>query len=164
MTTYLASSFSLQMLPQGGRLEVKVLGLLAEHIFHLVGVEETKGPGVLLTGGRRAFYSPAWECSVVGHEGTARTASTLLEVDIPVNRESITLKTGDILWVLQPTGKRLSYGEEVDCPELNLFEVKVLGPKVEKTLGNYWGRELVEELNRRGIGPSLNPAAYEEED
>lgn len=49
--------------------------------------------------------------SVIGHEDTARVVSTLLQdMNIPCNRENITLKKGDHLVVFQLTGGRLPEG------------------------------------------------------
>lgn len=129
---YLSSAFSLQMLPDGGRLEVEVVGPLQEAdspsatkaIFRLVSVEVSSRGGTYRGGTCRV---PDWHKAAVGHEGTATELTRLLGIPVAVNRESIRLSKGDTLWVAQPTGKRLEYGKELDAPALTLFEVRVLG-------------------------------------
>jgi len=61
--------------------------------------------------------------SIIGHEGTAKTVSEILGGLVEVNRQAITLKNGDALYVAQPTGNRIAYGKEVDYPELSFFQV-----------------------------------------
>ena len=130
---YLASGLSLQMLPQGGRLEVERVGPLQEgdHFNptlacgRLFTVETHKGPTPYY--GSPTYRTPAWGKAVIGHEGTAQELTRLLGVPVSVSREAITLETGDTLWVAQPTGKRIEYGRELDAPALTLFEVRVKG-------------------------------------
>ena len=155
---YLASSFSLLMLPKGGNLKIKAVGLLTEHHYRVVGVEEI-GLGTN-TSPRRAIRSPEWDKAVVGHEGTAQALSAILGVKVVVNRESISLDVGDVVWVVQPTGGRITYGEEIDLPELTLFEVSVLGePQRQPLLEDYDTEVLLVELGER---EDSNPQAYKE--
>ena len=46
----------------------------------------------------------------IGHADTAAVIGNYLGVEIPVNRESITLESGDVLYVAQLQGGRLSEG------------------------------------------------------
>lgn len=48
--------------------------------------------------------------SIVGHADVAAVMSTLLNTDIPVNRVSVSLQPGDILYVGQYCGPRLPEG------------------------------------------------------
>lgn len=48
--------------------------------------------------------------SIMGHADTANIVSRILRVNIPVNRVSITLEKGDILYVAQVMGGRLPEG------------------------------------------------------
>lgn len=54
--------------------------------------------------------------SIVGHEDTARLFSTLLGVDVPVNRTSVQLDPRDKLIVGQYSGPRLPEGA-TELPE-----------------------------------------------
>jgi hypothetical protein len=48
--------------------------------------------------------------SVVGHQDTANVLTTLLGVEVPMNRVSVRLEAGDVLYVAQVTGGRLPEG------------------------------------------------------
>src|SRR5690554_4853249 len=48
--------------------------------------------------------------SIVGHADVAAVMSTLLDTDIPVNRVSVSLQPGDVLFVGQYCGPRLPEG------------------------------------------------------
>jgi len=107
---YIASSFSLQMVPKGAVLEVEANPRVFE--VSLYGDE------------------PVGKCwldgavSIVGHEGTALALSKLLEREISVNRQAVELWPGDILYVAQPTGRRIEYGRELgEDIELSIFRV-----------------------------------------
>ena len=106
---YLASSFSLQMIPQGGRLEIEANPKIWEIGSH---GDNTVG---------KCWLDDA--ISIVGHEGTAKALSSLLDRVIEVNRQAIQLQPGDVLYVAQPTGNRIAYGQEIDLPELTFFKV-----------------------------------------
>ena len=121
---YLLSAFSLQMLPDGGRLEVKRVGPLKENLTRIVGVEIRGGHSSY--GGGTAYYSPNWDRAVIGHAGTAQALAELLGSAFPVSRDSVKFLPGDLAWVVQPAG-RLEVGAEVAQPSLTLFEVRVLG-------------------------------------
>jgi len=55
--------------------------------------------------------------SAVGHQSTAEILSTLLGVDVPMNRVAIKLKSGDILIVFQ-LGIRLNEGQVLSKEEV----------------------------------------------
>ena len=86
---YLCNAFSLGMLPASPELTLRVRSL---------SLEEVKG---LLKEG----YT-----SAVGHESTARILTTLLGVEVPLNRVAITLSPGDRVVVFQ-LGIRLQEGQ-----------------------------------------------------
>jgi len=93
MTVYLANAFSLSMLT--GPTTIKVLEVSVNDVKDIV---------------RDGFVS------AVGHDSTAKIISTQLDVQVPTNRISIQLKTGDVLVVFQllsrlPEGKILSEDE-----------------------------------------------------
>jgi hypothetical protein len=97
--TYITNAFSasmLQPLPPQGRI-VKV---------RPVGLEEAKS---LL---REGEY-----ISAVGHESTARVMSTLLGVEVPPNRVSITMGPGDRALVFQ-LSVRLAEGQVLSREEV----------------------------------------------
>ncbi len=100
---YLCNAFSLSMLgalpPEGRTIKVRPISL-----------EEVKS---LLQGGFE---------SAVGHESTASVLSTLLGVEVPPNRVSITLSPGDRIIVFQLT-IRLAEGQVLSQNEvLSLYQ------------------------------------------
>lgn len=54
--------------------------------------------------------------SVIGHADTANVLSGILNRDVPCNRQNVTLKAGDVLYVAQLTGGRLPEGSK-NLPE-----------------------------------------------
>lgn len=48
--------------------------------------------------------------SVIGHQDTANVLSTLLGVEVPMQRKSVRLEDDDVLYVAQVTGGRLPEG------------------------------------------------------
>ncbi len=54
---------------------------------------------------------PADAVSIIGHADMAAILSGILNRDVEVNRGSVTLKEGDILFVAQYHGSRLPAGE-----------------------------------------------------
>ena len=134
MTRYLTSSFSLQMVPAGGKFEIRCLTLKEfkgealrynePHYSYRPGCSGQPGSGGYHTLG--GSWLPGWDIAAVGHEGTALALTKILGFPIPVNRQSITLSREDTLLVAQPTGKRIAYGEEVDFPELSFFCVSFI--------------------------------------
>lgn len=54
--------------------------------------------------------------SVIGHADTAAVVSNILNREVPVNRISVRLEKGDILYVAQVTGGRLPEGA-ITLPE-----------------------------------------------
>ena len=96
---YVSNAFSLSMLnplpPQGRAVKVRPVSL-----------EEVKS---LLREGEYV--------SAVGHPSTAAVMSTLLGVEVPPNRVSITLQAGDTLVVFQ-LGVRLEEGKILSSEEV----------------------------------------------
>ena len=86
MKTYLSNAFSLQM-----------LDLAAPHTV-------TVTPVTVAVVAESSFES------VVGHQDTANVLTALLGVEVPMNRASVRLQDGDILYVAQITGGRLPEG------------------------------------------------------
>ena len=80
---YLGNAFSLQMLPSDGT----------------VSVETDKADDI-----------PVDVVSCIGHTDTANVLSDIFEMEIPVNRMSVTLHEGDVLYVAQIIGGRLPEG------------------------------------------------------
>ncbi|MCC6299413.1 MAG: DUF1874 domain-containing protein [Anaerolineales bacterium] len=86
MTSYLANAFSLNMLEIGAEgMRVDIQPILPIAI-------------------------PAEAVSIVGHADMAAILSGILYRKVGVNRESVTLKEGDILFVAQYHGSRLLAG------------------------------------------------------
>lgn len=80
---YLGNAFSLQMLPSDGNVSVET-------------VTEADIPSDVI--------------SCIGHEDTANVLSDILGMEVPVNRMSVTLNDGDVLYVAQIIGGRLPEG------------------------------------------------------
>ena len=164
---YLSSAFSLQMVPQGATLEIKTSSL--EDFRELVSTEpEGKPIGFVqdeeAKQGRRTVWASYRRVlnaqSIIGHEGTAKALSTLLECEVPTNRQAIELQPGDELWVAQPTGKRIAYGEEIDFPELSFFIVKFhtcKHPGWEDVLARVDARVVLDSLMERGVRITPQP-------
>jgi hypothetical protein len=68
------------------------------------------GECALANNGEEAGYTQAVEESFVGHADTAALLSRLLEAEVPMRRESVTLATGEAVIVAQYTGPRLPEG------------------------------------------------------
>jgi len=117
MTTYLGSAFSLQMIPSGGTITVEPVEFNRSYFIY-VEWRHSWAPG----GHYNRVESPDFT-SVVGHEGTAKALSTLIGHPVLLNRQAIVLTPDDALYVAQPTGQRIKYGEELDFPELKFFRV-----------------------------------------
>ena len=124
---YLTSSFSLQMLPDGGYLKITRIS--------------------------RIRVGEWMDESRIGHEGTAKVLSRQLGVKLEVDRRPIILRVGDEVQVAQPISSRLSPGQEISEPELAYFLLQVLPAPKAKTLANFWDDELEEELKRRKARP-----------
>jgi len=140
---YIASSFSLQMVPGGGTFDVRAVdahsvALYCQHI-------ETWREGKEWASSRRPDF-----VSIVGHEGTAKALSALTGFEVPVNRQAIQLQPDDRLLVAQPTGNRITYGQEIDCPELTFFEVSFHTCPV-KSIRAFSDFELCNEVAQRDI-------------
>ena len=93
MTVYVSNAFSLSMLTPP--TTVKVLEVSGDDVKDIL---------------KDSFVS------AVGHEATAKIISTQLNIQVPVNRISIKLTSGDVLVVFQllvrlPEGKILSEDE-----------------------------------------------------
>jgi len=98
---YLGNAFSLGMLD----VKDKVQLLVKE-----VTLEEAKGIVTQVT-------------SAIGHQTTADVLSALLETPIPMNRVSIKLNEGDILYVFQLL-TRISEGKILTAEELKILPYK----------------------------------------
>lgn len=86
MTTYLGNAFSLNM------LQIEAEGLSAE-IQPVIPSE-----------------IPADAVCIIGHADVASLASGILAREVTVNRQSVALQAGDILYVIQYRGARLPAG------------------------------------------------------
>lgn len=135
---YLGSSFSLQMIPEGGTIEVEAVEFSR---FTFVSVDS----GYSKLGGYYITETPDFH-SVVGHEGTAKALTAMIGHTVEVNRGAITLKEGDRLYVAQPTGQRIEYGKELDFPELKFYKV---GFHHCPPLGSFSTEQLERELKYR---------------
>jgi hypothetical protein len=87
---YLANAFSLQMLDLSLAHEIKVTPLTDIDAIEFLSVN-------------------GWE-SAIGHEDTAKVVENYINLYVPYNRISISLKKGDILIVAQLVGGRLPEG------------------------------------------------------
>ena len=99
--TYLANAFSLQMLDLSSAISVEIVP---------VTMEEVAASG---------FESG------VGHQDTANVLTTLLGVEVPMQRVSVRLESGDVLYVAQVTGGRLPEGATTLPKGFTLTFVKV---------------------------------------
>jgi len=66
--------------------------------------------------------------SAIGHADTAKVLSSILEMDIPTNRISVTLNSGDFAIVAQYIGPRLQEGvtQLPDDAEIRFYLVKMI--------------------------------------
>lgn len=104
MSKYLSNAFSLQMLPVADLGFISVAPICVSDI-------------------------PAEVISCIGHHDTATVVSNILNREVPCNRQSITLKAGDVLYVAQLTGGRLPEGA-TSLPEgckLDFLKVEFAG-------------------------------------
>lgn len=98
---YIANAFSLQMLPS---------------LVMIASVVQVKPEDV-----------PADVVSAIGHADTAAVVSNILGREIPMNRISVSLEPGDVLYVTQLMGGRLPEGATT-LPEgfsIRFIQVKV---------------------------------------
>ncbi|MEM5784833.1 MAG: DUF1874 domain-containing protein [Candidatus Aenigmatarchaeota archaeon] len=100
MTKYLANSFSLGMLTGNC-----ILGVTE------VGTEEIK-------------KNISDIVSIIGHQGTADFLSQLLNHEIKMNRVQISIKSGDVVYVLQLL-TRLEEGKVLGIEELRNIKYKI---------------------------------------
>lgn len=89
---YICNAFSLQMLQGVGLANLTIRRILSPRIILVMGLRK----GVVK--------------ACIGHADTAAVIGSYLGVEIPVNRESITLESGDVLYVAQLQGGRLPEG------------------------------------------------------
>ena len=99
--TYLANAFSLQMLDLSDAVSVEIVPVTKEEV-----------------------AASGFE-SVVGHQDTANVLTTLLGVEVPMQRVSVRLESGDVLYVAQVTGGRLPEGATTLPEGFTLAFVKV---------------------------------------
>ena len=92
MAIYLSNAFSLSMISEIGNCNIEV-------------VSNILNPGQMVED-----LKPT---SIVGHQDTANLFANILDVDVPMNRVSVTLEKGDILIVGQYTGPRLPEGTSI---------------------------------------------------
>ena len=97
---YLSNSFSLGMLPEGA--SPVVVSLTTDQVRDaVVNFSETS---------RRDYPAVLAAKSIVGHADIAKIIGNMLNVNVPVNRETVSLCCGDILYVAQYVGQRLPEG------------------------------------------------------
>lgn len=97
---YITNSFSLGMLPEGASPVVKTITVI-EVMDECVDFGEAS---------RRDYPPRLCGKSIVGHTDVAAIISGMLGTDVPMNRESISLSCGDVLFVAQYIGPRLPEG------------------------------------------------------
>lgn len=100
---YITNAFSLNMVPSGNNTIV-LEDLTIEQVKMLVAAHE-EAWGYL---GYKALASEV--VSGVGHPDTAAVFSSLLDLNVPMNRINISLKNNDVLIVGQYSGPRLPEG------------------------------------------------------
>lgn len=84
----------------------------------------------LTTAQARALLRRGEFISAVGHAATAEVLSTLLEVQVPMNRVSVSLRKGDILVVFQLLS-RLEEGKILTVEEMQALQHKFLLVRVD---------------------------------
>lgn len=86
---------------------------------------------------------PADAKSVIGHPDTARVVSTILNREVPFNRESISLAEGDELYVAQVVGGRLPEGATTLPEGISIvFHRYTIGAPYMVPQWNVWGSEV----------------------
>lgn len=86
---YVSDAFSLSMVP-GNHREIDVLAYTANELAYVL---KTRFPLVK---------------SIIGDADIAQVVSSILGVDLPCNRENITLNRDDVLFMVQTAGGKLS--------------------------------------------------------
>jgi len=108
------------------------LGMLTD-LFNGCGLSEGHSLDVrnISPAGIKKLMSMLDWVSIVGHKETAMLFSSILDVEIPMNRVTTTLEIGDILVVGQYTGPRLEEGATSlpDGAKITWLTVKV-GEKI----------------------------------
>lgn len=102
MKNYLGNAFSLQMLDLEQENKVSINPVTAAEVASS-GAE-----------------------SVIGHADTANVVSDILGIEVPMNRVSVKLNQGDILYVAQVTGGRLPEGATTLPEGMAITFVKVV--------------------------------------
>lgn len=102
MKKILGNAFSLQMLNLGQENKVSISPVTAAEVANS-GAE-----------------------SVIGHADTANVVSDILGIEVPMNRISVKLNQGDILYVAQVTGGRLPEGATTLPEGMAITFVKVV--------------------------------------
>ena len=102
MKNYLGNAFSLQMLDLEQENKISVNPVTAAEVANS-GAE-----------------------SVIGHADTANVVSDILGIEVPMNRVSVKLNQGDILYVAQVTGGRLPEGATTLPEGMAITFVKVV--------------------------------------
>jgi hypothetical protein len=113
MATFISNAFSLSMISNSSSSEEVVIRVKE------VTLEEVKNDLYLSN-----FIS------AVGHQSTAEVLTTLLEIPISVNRITISLKKGDVLYVFQllarlPEGQILKT-EEIKALPYKFYKVEII--------------------------------------
>lgn len=124
---YLTNSFSLGMLPEGASPVVTSLTLNDVRDMIVDYGEES-----------RRDYNPQLRAkSIIGHDDIAGIVNIMLGISVPANRETVSLRCGDVLFVAQYVGPRLPEGCTT-LPEgasIKWLQV-VIEPNVAKRLDN----------------------------
>ena len=113
---YITSSFSLQMIPDGGHLDIKMVSREEAKAFYSVSIPSPHS-------GHASDYVPpeaVFAVFRIGHEGTAKYFGK------QVDRTPVSLQMGDRCLVAQPIGQRLQPGQEITAPDLSFFIISVL--------------------------------------
>ena len=93
--------------------------------FSLQMLDLTKGASVDIVPVTKEEVAQSGFESVVGHQDTANVLTTLLGVEVPMNRVSVRLGVSDILYVAQVTGGRLPEGSTTLPAGMSLTFIKV---------------------------------------
>ena len=110
----IGNAFSLQMVE--GNQTVTIENVTVEETRSaLVTIDVTEQKGFKGVAERRAGIEPVVSSrfigvSAIGHADTAAVVSSIIGIEIPMNRINVALKQGDVLYVAQIVGGRLPEG------------------------------------------------------
>lgn len=102
------------------------MAVYLSNAFSLNMLDDQNPPGRVEIGVCRPEAVPAEAQSVIGHANTAELVSVRLGRPVPVNRATLLLHAGDVLYVAQFRGERLKEGVTELPPDARVAFYKIV--------------------------------------